>query len=340
MVPLYIVGVSHTSALIQKESFMVGSNALETEDIPGIAGVQNVTALVCTRNRGSSIVETIKSVLANTHPCFELVIVDQSMDETTAEAIAPFQADPRVRYIRSNTTGKSRSLNLGIRAAHSNIVVVTDDDCVVPPDWLEKMSAVFEEHPRAIVAFCNVTAPPHDYSAGTIPVYVRSNSKLLENIRDQCTAHGIGAGSALRRDPVLAIGGFDEKLGPGGMFPSGEDFDLSARALLMGYSVFETDSVAVVHYGFRNCVELRELTRRDWIGIGAGAAKPLKGGRWDFLIVPIHVVLVMAIGWPLRNLLRFKRPHGLGRIVWFLYGFILGWRTPMDKETLCYHTTK
>ncbi|MCW3096078.1 MAG: glycosyl transferase family protein [Chthonomonadaceae bacterium] len=319
---------------------MVEYNAFETEEVPRIAGVQNVTALVCTRNRGSSIVETIKSILANTHPCFELVVVDQSTDETTAEAIAPFQADPRVRYIRSNTTGKSRSLNLGIRAARSKIVMVTDDDCVVPPDWLEKMSAVFEEYPRAIVAFCNVTAPPHDFLAGTIPVYVRSDTKLLENIRDQCAANGIGAGSALRRDPVLAIGGFDEKLGPGGTFASGEDFDLSARALLMGYSVLETDRVAVVHYGFRNYVEFRDLTRRDWIGIGAGASKILKGGRWDFLIVPMHRVLVMAVGWPLRDLLRFKRPHGLGRVGWFLYGFILGWRTAIDKETLCFRTAE
>jgi glycosyltransferase involved in cell wall biosynthesis len=326
--------------IIQKEPFMVEYNALETEEVPAVAGMQNVTALVCTRNRGSGIVDTIESVLANTHPCFELIIVDQSTDETTAEAIAPFQADPRLRYIRSKTTGKGRSLNLGIRAARSNIVMITDDDCVVPPDWLEKMSAVFEENPRAIVAFCNVTAAPHDYSAGTIPVYVRSDSKLLENIRDIRAAHGIGAGSALRRDPVLAIGGFDEMLGPGGTFPSGEEFDLSARALLMGYSVFETHSVAVVHYGFRNRVEMRELTKRDWIGIGAGSAKPLKGGRWEYLVVPIHRVLVMAVGWPLSNLLRFQRPHGLGRLVWFLYGFILGWRTPMDKETLCFRTAK
>ncbi len=69
------------------------------------------------------------------------------------------------------------------------------------------------------------------------------------------------------------------------------------RALLFGHEVYETDAVAVLHYGFRTSAE-RALSRRNWVGIGAAYAKPVKGGHWWFAIVPAYALLVDAIGPP------------------------------------------
>jgi glycosyltransferase involved in cell wall biosynthesis len=295
-----------------------------------------VTAVVCTRNRGESIVQTVETILANSFPCFELLVVDQSTDERTAVAVARFCTDERFRYIRSATKGLGAAHNIGLRAATADVVVITDDDCAVPPDWLEKMYIVFTQHPAVAVAFCNVAAAPHDSNAGFIPAYLRSESCLLRTIRDKLTARGIGAGMAVRRLPVLAMGGFDESLGCGAIFPSCDDGDIAVRALLRGHQVFETASVEVTHYGYRAFAEGRDLSRRDWVAIGAAYSKPLKAGYWRFWIVPAYEFFIIAIGSLVHETLRLKRPRGFTRVAAFISGFVQGIKTPIDRETLCF----
>ena len=298
--------------------------------------MQLITALVCTRNRGASITGAVSSILASTHPEFELVVIDQSTNDETAQVLAPFLGDARLRYLPTRTQGLGKARNLGLAEARGEVVAMTDDDCEVPPHWLETMAAAFAAHPDVAVAFCNVEAVPYDAKAGFIPAYVRSGSKLLSSGLDKCRARGIGAGIAVRRPAVLALGGFDEMLGAGAAFFGCEDGDLVVRALALGYGVYETDAVAVLHSGFRTWAEGRNLARRDFFAIGAAYAKPLKCGHWRFLVVPAYELGRHALWPPLADLLQLRRPRGVARIGAFFRGFIQGWRTPVDPRTLLF----
>jgi GT2 family glycosyltransferase len=305
---------------------------------PSVAALSPITALVCTRNRGDSVARAVRSILANTHPDFRVVVVDQSDDDRSEQALAPLRDSPRLRYIRTPTRGLCRARNIGLRASGTEVVAITDDDCEVPPDWLAHMARIFAEHPRVAVAFCNVAPAPHDPKLGFIPCYLRRGDAVLRGVLDKCRARGIGAGMAVRRAMVLELGGFDEALGAGGMFPSCDDGDAAVRALLRGYEVYETDSVAVVHHGFRTYQEGVELTRRDWTGIGAAYAKPLKHGHWRFAVVPLYELLAFAVAPLVASTLRLRRPRGLRRISSFAWGFIQGLRTPVDPRTLLFCT--
>lgn len=295
-----------------------------------------ISAVVCTRNRGASAAATIASILANTHPNFEVILVDQSTNQTTEEAVSGFRTDPRFRYLRSATKGLGRARNIGLAQAQSAIVVFTDDDCTVPEDWLAVMDATFAAAPRVTVAFCNVAAAPHDTTKGFIPAYMRKDSKLVRTFWDKCRARGIGAGIAVRRKEALALGGFDEQLGAGAHFPSCEDGDLAMRALAQGQWVYETDQVAVLHYGFRTWEEGKELTKRDWIGIGAAYAKPLLCGHWGALVVVLYEAGVVGLLVPLLLLLQLRKPQGLRRLSYFGIGFWQGWCTPVDREKMLF----
>ena len=85
------------------------------------------------------VVDTVSSILANTHPNFELVVVDQSKDNETLEALKPFGTDPRLRYVKIATIGKGNALNAGLTETKGSVIAITDDDCTVPPNWLENI---------------------------------------------------------------------------------------------------------------------------------------------------------------------------------------------------------
>jgi glycosyltransferase involved in cell wall biosynthesis len=293
-----------------------------------------ISAAICTLDRSDLVVEAVQSVLASEGVAFELLVIDQSCDSRTREALAPWIDDPRLRYVRFEARGVARSRNLALQQARGDVVAFTDDDCVVPTDWLARMQEPFVRLPSVVLAFCNVKPAAHDPSKGFIPAYRRKGTVVVGSALQKCSARGIGAGMAVRRQAVLEMGGFDEMLGPGGTLRSAEDYDLSLRAVLAGHKVYETDEVEVVHFGFRTWEEGRTLTLRDWYGIGAAYSKPIKSGHLRFLIVPLYELLWIAV-WPLlRNLVRLRRPRGLKRLAGFAGGMVHGLRTPLDRRSL------
>lgn len=295
-----------------------------------------ISAIVCTRNRGASAVDTVRSILASDHGSFELIVVDQSTDDTTAEALRPFRSDPRFTYVPTTTKGLGRARNIGMRHARAPIVAFTDDDCTVPGDWLRVLEASFTRHPQVTVLFCNVLEGEHDASKGFIPAYKRTSPALVKSFWGKCRARGIGAGMGARRDPILAMGGFDETLGAGGLFPSAEDADIAVRAVAHGQWVYETNEVAVVHYGFRTWREARDLAARDWEGLGAAYVKPLKAGHAGALVVLLYELAVPCLLEPLAPVLRLRRPRGLGRMLYFIKGCARGLGHPIDRQQIAY----
>src|SRR5262249_58343590 len=136
--------------------------------------MQAMTVAIATRNRGDSILRPVRSLLASDHDSWQLHIVDQSDDERTAEALAPFLHDPRIHYRRSPTVGVAIARNLALGDAASDLVAITDDDCEVAADWLRELEAAFALDPRIAVVFGNILPAPHDPDAGFVPAYVRA----------------------------------------------------------------------------------------------------------------------------------------------------------------------
>jgi len=296
-----------------------------------------VSAVVCTRNRPAPVAHAVRSLLdAEDGDDFELLVIDQSDDGETAKILEQFRPDARLRYHRSSTRGKGKALNEAIRMASGDIVVCTDDDCEAPRGWVVKMARELEAQPGAALSFCSVVAVPHDPALGYVPACAAEDGRVVASLVAACTGLGLGAAMAVRREFVLAMGGFDESFGPGGRFPSADEWDLAIRALLSGWRLYETAKLSVVHDGFRTFAEGRTHARRDWRAIGAVCAKPIRAGRFSGAVVPAWFFAQRAVWPPIADVLRLRRPQGLGRIVAFVGGFVEGLGTAVDRATLRY----
>ena len=295
-----------------------------------------VTVVIATRNRGTSVSQTIQSILRLSYPQFELRMIDQSDDDGTEIAVQAFLSDPRFHYTRSATKGLATAHKTLIREARNEFIAITDDDCEVPVDWIHQMVSALRMHQRIAIIFGNVLAAEHDRNAGFIPAYTPCEPFLARSIRDKNRTHGIGACMGLRRSVWQTLGGFDQMLGTGAPFKDCEEGDFAIRALLAGYFVYETPQVTLVHHGFRNWAQGRSVAYRNWFGTGACMIKLLKCGQWSTLPVIDLVVRRIAIGQLIRNVISGRRPFGLTCIVAFMAGFLAGSVSPVDPDSVLY----
>jgi GT2 family glycosyltransferase len=291
------------------------------------------TVVVCTRNRGDKIVATIVSVLEGKHSDVDVLVIDQSDNDETSDALAPYTANGRVRYIRSTETGVSRSRTLSLREAKTEFVLNTDDDCIVDADWVGANVRELVANPDAAIVFGDVIAPV-DGGGGYAPESVSDSDFVVRSIwrwkpTDGVNV-GIGASMAMRRSMLLALGGFDVELGPGSALRNAEDTDMTLRALLAGHTIVRTRQAKVDHYGHRTHDEFRSLTRGAMLGLGAASGKLMRrkpiAATWFLGGLIWRMVLKVAIV----DLAHLRRPPVLGRAAYIAKGFWRGLRKPLQ----------
>lgn len=98
------------------------------------------------------ISETIRSVLAQTYPDWEMIIVDDGSKDKTAELVRNYCAqDSRIRLIQQPNGGSSNARNHGLRNATGRYIALLDSDDLWDPDFLEEMIRFMNEK-NALVA--------------------------------------------------------------------------------------------------------------------------------------------------------------------------------------------
>lgn len=289
----------------------------------------SISVVISTRNRTGTAIPCVESVLKNSAPNFELLLIDQGDDRTLESALRPFAGDPRLRYVHSATRGLATGRNLGIRQACSELIACTDDDCRVPEDWLQRMSAAMMVDCRVAAVYGNVRPSATDHRNGFIPGCIRPVPFIARSIRDQHRVDGMAGCLGLRRSAWERIGGFDEMLGAGARFLAAEDLDFSIRALLDGFLVSTTPEVEVTHDGFRTWSEGKPLIEGYLYGIGAMAAKHVKCGNWGILFYLAHLLLRWAITGPVVEF--GYQPPRMPRLKAFLRGSFAGFTTSIMR---------
>src|ERR1051326_5086721 len=98
-----------------------------------------VSAIMPTWNRGFVIGEAIRSVQNQSFKDWELLIVDDGSTDNTAEAVQPFLADSRIRYLKQDHHGQCAARNHALRLAKGELIAYLDSDNLWYPDFLAAM---------------------------------------------------------------------------------------------------------------------------------------------------------------------------------------------------------
>jgi GT2 family glycosyltransferase len=232
------------------------------------------TLIICSRNRPSFLIETVHSVLAGDELPAEIIIVDQSDEQSPQLASAGVQRDCEIRYLWRPAHGVSRARNEAAAAARHEQLAFCDDDMWAPPSWFPSLvRALIEAGPRTIVTGQVVAGAP-EAKNGFAPAVVSGDRRVLYEGR-LGTDVLASCNMAMYRSALEDVGGFDERLGPGTPYPAADDNDLGFRFLEAGYRILYVPEALIEHRAWRAGSDYPHMRWRYGCGKGGFYAKHL-----------------------------------------------------------------
>ncbi len=113
-----------------------------------------ISVVIPTYNRSALLGKAIESVLAQTMPCAEIIVVDDGSSDATRKLVNTFKSQHKIpiRYFFQNNRGAAAARNKGISEARHDILCFLDsDDCFVSNKIEEQLGAM-EKEPQYLIS--------------------------------------------------------------------------------------------------------------------------------------------------------------------------------------------
>lgn len=178
-----------------------------------------ISVVIPTYNRASYLPATIQSILAQSLPVAEILIVDDGSRDDTADLVPRLEGP--IRYLQQQNQGPAAARNRGIRAATGALIALLDSDDLWEPDKLRMQVKALSGREVGMVH----TAARIMNAQGQLTGAIWSRPEYHGDVFHRLLiANGVNASSVLaRRDLLLEVGGYDER------FPCLENWELWLR---------------------------------------------------------------------------------------------------------------
>lgn len=213
-----------------------------------------LSIIINTIDRPKVLKDCLESLLTQTDNNFEVIVVDQSIDNKTESLCSRYE----LRYQRSNLRNLSVSRNLGIGMASGELIAFIDDDAKAEEHWVARIKLAFRNDPEIScvagkVIDCSENKPVVQFENGTVSQYgniyeIRDPKEEEFNVgKEEWYSRPMGANMAFNKNQVIDVGGFDEYFEY-----IHEETDLALRLIRNGGKVVYRPKVLVDHYPARS----------------------------------------------------------------------------------------
>ncbi|MBD0708630.1 glycosyl transferase family 2 [Streptomyces sp. CBMA291] len=238
------------------------------------------TVVVATRERAGLLGRALDSLLAQDHPDFDVLVVDNAPVTDATRALVTGAYAGRVRYLREDVPGLAVAHNTGLAAARGAVVAFTDDDVIADPHWLTALTRPFALDPglgcsTGLILPARLATPAQilleahgGFAKGFAPRLYDPARPPVDEPLFPFTAGGFGSGAnmAFRADALRRAGGFDPATGTGTAARGGDDLYAFVAVLAAGHRLRYTPDALVWHHHRDTWQDLRNQA----YGYGAG----------------------------------------------------------------------
>ena len=191
--------------------------------------METVSIIMPCYNEGQYIEESVASVLKQTYPAIELIIVDDGSTDSYTKQLLQAHTWANTKVIYTINQGPSVARNKGIKEATGTYILPLDADDIIEPTYIEKaVQAISEDTTRGIV-YCKAELFGVQKGAWDLPPYT-----LQQMLKDNV----IFVSALFRKSDWEKVGGFDETMS-GGM----EDYEFWLALIEKGAKVYQLPEV-------------------------------------------------------------------------------------------------
>lgn len=204
--------------------------------------VPKVSVIIPTYNSGKLALEAVCSVLAQTQPAHEVIVVDDGSTDQTQTTLSPVIS--KIKFISQKNKGRSVARNCGIAHSSGDYIAFLDADDIWYPEKLEKQLAFLQAYPAAGWSYCKTHLV--DESGNLLlsdfwPDVFGSGNPGINVLREYFLTSGmeISTSTVLVESSLFQkVGFFNERL------PTSEDTELWARLSMASPILFMPDILA------------------------------------------------------------------------------------------------
>jgi biofilm PGA synthesis N-glycosyltransferase PgaC len=122
----------------------------------GAIPTEKISVIVAFKNEEHNLVALIQSIDAQNYPkeCFEVILVDDhSNDRSVLVVREAIKGLSNFKLITTHwqDSGKKKALTNGVNQVSAGVIVTTDADCIVPPNWLTRINETFYRYQPTLI---------------------------------------------------------------------------------------------------------------------------------------------------------------------------------------------
>jgi glycosyltransferase involved in cell wall biosynthesis len=204
-----------------------------------IADGSSISVVIPTYNRWNLLNRALSSVVNQTYPAHQIIVVDDGSDEFVSDSLR--HSFPSVHFLRQENKGVASARNLGIKQSTGEWIALLDSDDEWEPIKLEKQLAFLKKSPELQTIHTGERWIRNGNEV-TPPAYLDKSSHLLW---ERSLRHCLICPSSvlIHRSLFETVGHFDEKL------TVCEDYDFWLRLLLEEVVGLVDEKLVIKHGG-------------------------------------------------------------------------------------------
>ena len=134
-----------------------------------------ISVIISARNEGTNIESLLQSINNQLYPeeLFEVIVVDDNSTDNTATLVRQF-AFVKLISLKEDAINsyKKKAIEIGIAAATGDLIITTDADCIVTPEWLTTIENFYKQTGAVfIVAPVSLTPNPSPVGEGSAVIH-------------------------------------------------------------------------------------------------------------------------------------------------------------------------
>jgi len=190
--------------------------------------MSKVSIVIPAYNAEKYIQQTVDSVLTQTYPNFEIIVVNDGSTDSTAQILAEY--GNKIHYIYQQNKGLSGARNTGFLATRGEYLLFLDSDDLILPDKLDLQVSFLTANPQFALVYSAWQYINKDASCILGEIRPHKQGHLLKELLNHTFYISTIGTVLIRRECLEKVGLFDTSL------KRNEDFDLWLRLSRAGYA--------------------------------------------------------------------------------------------------------